>query len=226
MRFAPNRRSLDLRAKQLVDEVAQRMRWYRGGDRCRSARGLACRRHQRGRAAGRAPLDERVAVLSLEGRRRRRRSDLADVPRARRERGVGSRAITSKAYLFTVARRRLADHFRAQARRATDLSVSSVDRSRDRPGHAAVAPPQGRAPARRPRAHPARRSDRARARVLRGPVDEARSPACSRSTRTPCAAGSRGRATSCATCSPGSGRRPRLRRRVPAVSASYEIVTR
>lgn len=31
-----------------------------------------------------------------------------------------------KAYLFTIARRRLADHFRTQARRATDLSVSSV----------------------------------------------------------------------------------------------------
>ena len=31
-----------------------------------------------------------------------------------------------RAYLFTIARRRLADHFRTQARRATDLSVSSV----------------------------------------------------------------------------------------------------
>jgi RNA polymerase sigma-70 factor (ECF subfamily) len=31
-----------------------------------------------------------------------------------------------RAYLFTIARRRLADHFRAQSRRAADLSVSSV----------------------------------------------------------------------------------------------------
>ena len=31
-----------------------------------------------------------------------------------------------RAYLFTIARRRLAEHFRAQARRAADLSVSSV----------------------------------------------------------------------------------------------------
>ena len=85
-------------------------------------------------------------------------------------RGATAASDNVKAYLFAVARRRLADHFRAQSR-TVDLSVSSVIDLGTGPATQLARRERRRAAPRRARADPARRSDRARAGVLRGPVD-------------------------------------------------------